>query len=84
VSEQVDAKARLGRDAARDLAASVRRVVVAKGKRVVEFEIGPVPPDDPELLAAMLGPTGGLRAPAVRRGATLLVGFNPDAYARLF
>ena len=37
-------------------------------------------PTDAELLAAMLGPTGNLRAPAIRRGKTLLVGFNEDAF----
>lgn len=32
----------------------------------------------------MLGPTGNLRAPTVRAGATLLVGFNEDAYVDVF
>ncbi len=41
-------------------------------------------PDDATLLAHMLGPTGNLRAPAIRRGKTLLVGFNEEAYASLF
>ncbi len=38
-------------------------------------------PPDSELLTAMLGPTGNLRAPTLRAGDTLLVGFNPDVYA---
>ena len=29
----------------------------------------------------MLGPTGNLRAPTVRSGKTILVGFNEEAYA---
>jgi arsenate reductase-like glutaredoxin family protein len=40
-------------------------------------------PTDQELLAVMLGPTGNLRAPTVRRGRTLLVGFHEDAYREL-
>ena len=32
----------------------------------------------------MLGPTGNLRAPTVRAGATLVVGFNEDAYVDVF
>lgn len=38
------------------------------------------PPERSALLAAILGPTGNLRAPTLRRGAVLLVGFNEDAY----
>ncbi len=32
-----------------------------------------------ELLAALLGPTGNLRAPAMVCGDTLIVGFSDDA-----
>ena len=38
------------------------------------------PPDDATLAAHVLGPTGNLRAPTVRRGKTLLVGFSEEAY----
>ena len=38
------------------------------------------PPDDDTLLAYLLGPTGNLRAPTLRRGKTLFVGFSEDAY----
>lgn len=38
------------------------------------------PPDDATLLSHMLGPTGNLRAPTIRSGKTLLVGFNEEAY----
>lgn len=38
------------------------------------------PPDDDTLAAHLLGPTGNLRAPTLRKGNTLLVGFNEDAY----
>ena len=37
-------------------------------------------PDDEVLLARLIGPTGNLRAPAVRVGTTLVVGFNEEAY----
>jgi len=30
----------------------------------------------------MLGPTGNLRAPTLRRGSTLLVGFNEGVYRK--
>lgn len=38
------------------------------------------PPDDETLLAAMLGPTGKLRAPTLRCGKTIIVGFKPQVY----
>jgi arsenate reductase-like glutaredoxin family protein len=53
---------------------------VSKGKKVVMFDMKKDPPDQETLLSAMLGPTGNLRAPCVRRGKTLLVGFNENAY----
>jgi arsenate reductase-like glutaredoxin family protein len=40
-------------------------------------------PDDDTLLRHMLGPTGNLRAPVIRKGKRLFVGFNEDAYADL-
>ena len=32
----------------------------------------------------MLGPTGNLRAPVVRAGKTVLVGFNDEVYGEVF
>ena len=32
----------------------------------------------------MLGPTGNLRAPCLRVGKTVLVGFNEEAYTAVF
>lgn len=82
IGEQVSAnKTKFARDAALELARAAARVVVAKGKRVVEFDMEHDPPDEQTLLKAMLGPTGNLRAPTVRRGKTLIVGFNAEAYA---
>ena len=80
MKETVDATAKLGRAEALRLAGSVSTVIVAKGKRVVRFSMTKNPPGDDELLADMLGPTGRLRAPTVRKGRTLLVGFHEEAY----
>jgi len=54
--------------------------VVAKGKKVVTFDMKQAPPDDDTLAAYLLGPTGNLRAPTIRQGKTLLIGFNEEAY----
>ena len=81
VREQVDArKVRLGEKNALALAERATRVIVAKGKKVAQFKRDPKGYDKAELLAAMLGPTGNLRAPAILRGKTLLVGFNEEVY----
>lgn len=62
------------------MARQAARVVVSKGRKTVVFDMRDNPPDDATLLAALLGPTGNLRAPALRSGDTLLVGFSQDAY----
>ena len=73
-------KVRKGRDAALELARSANTVVVTRGKKVVTFEMA-APPDDDALAAALLGPTGKLKAPTLSVGGTLLVGFGEAAYA---
>ncbi|MBW1883097.1 MAG: hypothetical protein JRJ58_06185, partial [Deltaproteobacteria bacterium] len=37
--------------------------------------------DSREAIEAMLGPTGNLRAPTLRVGKTVLVGFNEEIYS---
>jgi len=82
--DETDAgKAKLGRADALKLARAASKVVVAKGKKVVVFDMKKAPPADDELLGALLGPTGNLRAPTLRKGATLLVGFSEETYARI-
>ena len=80
----MDAGRRLGREAALGLARSVSRVVVMKFGKVVEFEMRGHPPAEETLLAHLLGRTGNLRAPAVKVGDTLLVGFEKATYAAHF
>lgn len=62
------------------LAKAASKVIVAKGTKVVAFDMKKDPPGDTDLLKAMLGPTGNLRAPTIRKGNTLLVGFNEEVY----
>lgn len=81
MGERADAaKDRKGRAEALTLARSAKRVIVAKGKKVVVFDMTKEPPDDDTLAAHLLGPTGNLRAPTLRKGGTLLVGFSDEAY----
>jgi hypothetical protein len=57
--------------------------VVAKGKKIVEFDLKKNRPDDDMIVDHMLGPTGNLRAPTIRKGTTLYIGFSEDAYRKL-
>jgi arsenate reductase-like glutaredoxin family protein len=68
-------------DAALAVTRGVDELWVAKGRTVVRVDLRRARPGRAELLALLLGPTGGLRAPTLRVGRTLLVGFNEEAYA---
>jgi hypothetical protein len=84
VSEQTDAKKdKKGRAETLTLAHDARRVIVAKGKKSITFDMKKSPPDDETLAAHLLGPTGNLRAPSLRIGDALLVGFSAEAYRSL-
>ena len=72
------ASRKLGRDDALALAKAAKKIIVAKGKKVSEFSGGA---GAEEAADAMLGPTGNLRAPTLRSGKTLIVGFNEDVFA---
>lgn len=77
-------KQKRGRDEALKLARSVQRVIVGRGKKVVIFDMQGDPPNDDTLAAHVLGPTGNLKAPTLRIGQTLLVGFSEEAYRQVF
>ena len=53
---------------------------MSKGKKVTVFDMKNDPPEEEALLSHVLGPTGNLRAPTIRRGKTVLVGFNEEEY----
>ena len=79
MTEKVSASRKLGEEKASELLAGATKLVVAKGKKLNAWEGEGL--SEPEALAAMLGSTGNLRAPTLKVGSTLLVGFNEDAYA---
>ncbi|HZZ80227.1 MAG TPA: ArsC family (seleno)protein [Gemmataceae bacterium] len=84
VKTVVDAnKQKQGRTEALALAKTANVIHIAKGKKIVTFDMVKNPPDDDALVEQMLGPTGNLRAPTIKKGKTLYVGFNADAYAGL-
>jgi hypothetical protein len=84
VAAQADAKkATIRGDAALGVLKDVDQVYVARGKKVVHVDLTQARPPRAELLGLLLGPTGNLRAPTLRKGRTLIVGFDEATYARL-
>ena len=63
--------------------AHVDTLYVVRGKRVVHVDLSKDKPDRATLLGLLLGPTGNLRAPTLRKGRTLLVGFDEATYRQV-
>jgi arsenate reductase-like glutaredoxin family protein len=81
VTTQADAKkATIKGDAALGVLKDVDEIYVAKGKRIVHVDLRRDKPPRADLLALLLGPTGNLRAPTLRKKRTLIVGFDETTY----
>jgi len=84
IGSQTDAKkATIKGGAALEVLKGVDQLYVAKGKRVVHLDLAKAKPPRAELLGLLLGPTGNLRAPTIRKGRALIVGFDEGTYAKL-
>ncbi len=79
--EIVPASRKLAKKEAVELAKNASKIIVAKGKKINEFAGGQVGAD---VIQSMLGPTGNLRAPTIRKGKTVLVGFNEEVFTKVF
>jgi hypothetical protein len=81
---QVDArKATIAGAGALAVVKDVDEIYATRGQRVVRLDLRQARPAQAELAALLLGPTGNLRAPTLRVGRTLLVGFDRTTYARI-
>lgn len=80
VAEKVSASKKLGETEAKKLIRDAKKVYVAKGKKLDEFEGGTA---RREIVEKMLGSTGNLRAPTIRTGRNLIVGFNEELYEKV-
>jgi arsenate reductase-like glutaredoxin family protein len=81
VLETVPASRKLGKKEATSIAKAASRIIVCKGKKVHEWKPGGQV--SAEIVAAMLGPTGNLRAPTIQVGKTIVVGFHDEAYQEI-
>ena len=79
----VDAKKNtLGASQALALVKDVDEIVATKGKQVIRLDLRREKPDVETLRGLLIGPSGNLRAPTLRVGRTLLVGFDEEAYRK--
>ena len=84
ITETVDAaKIRIAPAGLIEVLKGIETVVASRGKSIVTLDLRKGVTDEATLHAHLIGPTGNLRAPAARVGKTLLVGFHPDAYAKV-
>jgi hypothetical protein len=58
----------------------VQLLYVATGKSFVSVDLAHESPGPAALEKLLLGPTGKLRAPTLRKGKKLIVGFHEDMY----
>ena len=82
IKETVSASKKLSESEARKILKSANTLYVAKGKKLSEFSVEKSVPK--EAVAAMLGPTGNLRAPTLCVGKKVIVGYNEDLYKDIF
>ncbi len=81
---QVDAKKQTLREReALALVQEADEIYATKGQKRVYLDLRKDKPGRAELLALLLGPTGGLRAPTFRKGRTLVIGFDAATYEKL-
>ena len=65
------------------LVADADELYSAKGRKVEHVDLRSGRPDKATIERLMIGPTGRLRAPTLRIGRTLLVGFDEATYRKL-
>ena len=58
-------------------------LIAAKGKQVERVDLRKGLPDKATVARLMIGPSGNLRAPTLRVGRRVLVGFDEDSYRKV-
>lgn len=66
------------------LVSEVDELFVTRGTRVIHLDLEDERPDDETLLGLLIGPSGKLRAPTLKVGRTLIVGFDQGTYESQF
>ena len=66
------------------LVKQIDEIYATKGQAVIHLDLRRDQPDETALTELLIGRTGNLRAPALRRGRTLIVGFDEAMYKQVF
>ncbi|MCG6923874.1 MAG: hypothetical protein LJF30_00905 [Acidobacteria bacterium] len=61
----------------------MNELVAAKGKKVERIDLRKGMPDKATVTRLMIGPSGNLRAPTLRVGKRILVGFDEESYEKV-
>ena len=81
IKETVDArKEPIADNAAWKLLQHGDEIIVGRGKKYLAFK--PSPPNKDEILKNCLGRTGNLRAPTLKIGKKIIVGFTEEMYEK--
>jgi arsenate reductase-like glutaredoxin family protein len=80
----VDArKTRMGPKEAMALLDGANELLAAKGKKVERIDLRKGKPDKATMARLMIGPSGNLRAPTLRVGKKILVGFDEETFSKV-
>ena len=82
IKDETPASKKLQASDAKALLKAASTLQVAKGKKRSEFDVSKRVSAD--AVAAMLGPTGNLRAPTMRVGKQIIVGYNDELFEEIF
>ena len=66
------------------LVSQANDLYVTRGTKVIHIDLKNERPDDDALLGLLIGPSGKLRAPTLKFGKTLVVGFDQATYEQVF
>jgi arsenate reductase-like glutaredoxin family protein len=66
-----------------NLVGQVNDLYVTRGTKVIHIDLKNERPDDETLLGLLIGPSGKLRAPTLKLGKTMIVGFDRATYEQV-
>lgn len=66
-----------------NLVGQVNELYVTRGTKVIHINLKTDRPDDETLLGLLIGPSGKLRAPTLKIGKTMIVGFDQGTYEKV-
>jgi arsenate reductase-like glutaredoxin family protein len=66
------------------MAKQASHLYIAKGKKIIHYNMKKDAPSAADITKGMIGPSGNLRAPTFVRGKSIMVGFHEQQYEEFF